>query len=138
MPFVKVFYPEIFYNKENLEKVSEGIHQSLIEHFNIPEDDYFQMFFPYQANHFFYNSFYLLEEGKKRDGDMIYVSITCGPGRTIKEKSNLYHSISVNISNYFSISNTDIFITLHETPAENWSFGQGIPQLVTIKEENKG
>jgi phenylpyruvate tautomerase PptA (4-oxalocrotonate tautomerase family) len=66
---------------------------------------------------------------------MIHVSITCALGRTITQKRTLYRSISEAFYNHLSISTTDIFITLNETAAENWSFGQGIAQMVTIKEE---
>lgn len=65
---------------------------------------------------------------------MIHVSITCGPGRTIQQKRNLYQSISEAFYNHLNISTTNIFITLNETSAENWSFGQGIAQMVTMKE----
>ncbi|MRB73523.1 tautomerase family protein, partial [Bacillus thuringiensis] len=50
MPFVSVYYPEGLSNKEELKKVSNSIHKSLIEHFEIPEKDYFQMFVPYPPN----------------------------------------------------------------------------------------
>lgn len=53
MPFVKIYYPENILNEEELEKMGECIHLSLIEHFNIPENDYFQMFLPYQQNKFY-------------------------------------------------------------------------------------
>ena len=46
-------------------KNGECIHLSLIEHFNIPENDYFQMFLPYQQNKFLYNPYYLLEREKR-------------------------------------------------------------------------
>ncbi|MCU5522809.1 tautomerase family protein, partial [Bacillus cereus] len=46
MPFVKIYYSENILNEEELEKMGECIHLSLIEHFNIPENDYFQMFLP--------------------------------------------------------------------------------------------
>ncbi|AKR39039.1 tautomerase family protein [Bacillus cereus] len=134
MPFVSVYYPEGLSNKEELKKVSNSIHKSLIEHFEIPENDYFQMFFPYPPNQFFYDPYYLLEEEKKRTENILHVSITCGPGRTINQKKRLYQSISRAISNHLNISTTDIFIILNETSAENWSFGQGVAQLVNMRE----
>lgn len=135
MPFVNVYYHENILNKEELKKIGECIHLSLIEHFNIPENDFFQMFLPYQQNHFLYNPYYLLERGKKRTENMIYVSITCGRGRTIKQKRDLYQSISLKVSECSRIKSADIFITLNETAAENWSFGQGMAQLVKAKGE---
>lgn len=64
---------------------------------------------------------------------MIHVSITCGPGRTVQQKKGLYQSISFEVSECSNVKVTDIFITLHETAAENWSFGQGMAQLVKMK-----
>ncbi len=137
MPFVNVYYPEGQLNKEELKKVSNSIHRSLIEHFKIPENDYFHLFLPYPSNQFFYDPFYLLEGEKKRTDKMIHVSITCAPGRTINQKRNLYQSISEAFYHHLNISTTDIFITLNETSAENWSFGQGIAQMVNMKEEKE-
>lgn len=133
MPFVKIYYPENILNKEGLKNIGECIHLSLIEHFNIPENDYFQMFLPYQKNHFLYNPYYLLERGEKRTENMIYISITCGPGRTVQQKKSLYQSVSLKISECSGEKDSDVFITLNETSAENWSFGQGLAQLVKVK-----
>jgi len=135
MPFINVYYPEYLLNNNELKKVSNSIHQSLIEHFQIPEADYFQLFSPYSSHQFFYDSQYLLENGKKRTDKMIYISITCGEGRTIRQKTNLYQSIAQRLYDYSNIPTNDIFITLNETSAENWSFGQGIAQMVNLREE---
>ncbi|WP_349346383.1 tautomerase family protein [Priestia megaterium] len=135
MPFVNVYYSEYQLNDKELKKVSNFIHQSLIQHFHIPKDDYFQLFLPYPPQHFFYDSQYLLENGEKRTDQMIYISITCGQGRTIQQKKKLYQSIAEELSTYLNISTNNIFITLNETPLENWSFGQGIAQMVNQKEE---
>lgn len=137
MPFVNVYYPEGQLNKEELKKVSNSIHHSLIEHFKIPENDYFHLFLPYPSDQFFYDPHYLLEGEKKRTDKMIHVSITCAPGRSINQKRNLYQSISEAFYNHLNISTTDIFITLNETSAENWSFGQGIAQMINMKEEKE-
>ncbi len=135
MPFVNVYYSEYQLNDKELKKVSNFIHQSLIQHFYIPKDDYFQLFLPYPPQHFFYDSQYLLENGEKRTDQMIYISITCGQGRTIQQKKKLYQSIAEELSTHLNISTNNIFITLNETPLENWSFGQGIAQMVNQKEE---
>ncbi|HDR8406485.1 TPA: tautomerase family protein, partial [Bacillus cereus] len=91
---------------------------------------YFQMFLPYPSHQFFYNSSYLLKGSLKRSNNMIYISITCGPGRTINQKKDLYKAIATSTANILQISTADVFITLHETPMENWSFGQGIAQML--------
>jgi hypothetical protein len=106
-----------------------------MEHFKIPENDYFQMYLPYPSDQFYFDPHYPLENGQKRTEKMIHVSITCGPGRTIDQKRGLYQSIVMAFHQLFAISTTDIFITLNETSVENWSFGSGKAQMVAMKEE---
>lgn len=137
MPFVNVYYPEGLLNKEEIKIISHTIHHSLIEQFKIPEDDYFHICLPYPSEQFFYDPSYLLEGGYKRSNKMIHISITCAPGRTINQKKNLYQSISKAIFNQLNISTADVFITLNESSVENWSFGQGIAQMVNTKEEKE-
>jgi phenylpyruvate tautomerase PptA (4-oxalocrotonate tautomerase family) len=108
-----------------------------MDHFQVPEKDYFQMYFPYQADHLFFDPSYLLENGETRTEKMIHIVITCGPGRTNVQKKNLYHSIANAISDHLNIPAADIFIILNETPVENWSFGQGIAQLMNMKKERR-
>lgn len=86
MPFVTVYHPEELFDNTLLKNVSNQIHHSLVEHFNILENDYFQMFLPYPPHQLFYDSFYLLEDSTKRSHNMIYVSIMREPGRTINQK----------------------------------------------------
>lgn len=45
MPFVNVYYHENILNEEELKKIGECIHLSLINHFNIPENDFLKCFY---------------------------------------------------------------------------------------------
>ena len=56
-------------------------------------------------------------------------------GKNGATEKDLYQSVSLKIAEYSDIKTSDIFITLNETAAENWSFGQGIAQMVKIKEK---
>ncbi|MCM3538184.1 tautomerase family protein [Priestia endophytica] len=135
MPFVHVYYPKSQGEEKELQKVSEEIHKSLITYFNIPAEDYFQLFSPYDLGQFYYHFNYLLEHKAKRTDKMILVSITCAPGRTVQQKTGLYQAIADAFNEHFNIPIENIFITLNETHRENWSFGQGKAQMISIKEE---
>ena len=74
------------------------------------------MFVPYQQNHFLYDPYYLLGRGEKRTENMMYVSITCGPGRTIKQKRDLYQSISLRVSECSSIKVQTFLLHLTRQP----------------------
>lgn len=135
MPFVHVYYPKSQWEEKELREVSEEIHKSLMIYFNIPTEDYFQLFSPYALGQFYYHSNYLLEHKAKRTDRMILVSITCASGRTAEQKTGLYQAIADAFKEYLNIPIENIFITLNETHRENWSFGQGKAQMISIKEE---
>lgn len=42
MPFVRVSYLENKYDAEQLPNISRDIMSALVEHFNVPEDDFFK------------------------------------------------------------------------------------------------
>lgn len=63
-----------------------------------------------------------------------FPSITCGQGRTIEQKKKLHQSIAEGLHTDLDLSTNNIFITVNETTLENWSFGQGIAQMVNQKE----
>ncbi|MED1203278.1 tautomerase family protein [Heyndrickxia acidicola] len=134
MPFVHVYYSEdLSIKQEKLKKISLDIHYALMEHFNVPEKDYFQLFIPYPSHNMFVDPSYLLENGEERTENMLHIAITCGPGRTIEQKKSLYQALATSVSKRLNISAADVFITLNETPLENWSFGQGVAQMVKDK-----
>jgi phenylpyruvate tautomerase PptA (4-oxalocrotonate tautomerase family) len=135
MPLLQVYYHEGLLEKKVLKQISEQVHAHLITYFHIPKEDYFQLYIPYPSGQFFYDPNYLLPEGTKRTENLIYFALTCGPGRTFEQKKALYHAIAASVNKLTSISTADVFITLNETAAENWSFGQGLAQMV--KERNE-
>ncbi len=53
MPFIRVSYRENHYDTKQLSIISETIMKALVQHFNVPEDDYFQVFHAHKASEFF-------------------------------------------------------------------------------------
>ncbi len=126
MPFVQIYLPESF-SGEQRKTISLSVQQSLIEIFNVPEDDYFQVINPLQKDNLIYPPSYL---NIPHTANMTYIYITCGTGRTKEMKQALYASIAGKIAAGAQISIDDVFILLNEIPWENWSFGQGEAQML--------
>lgn len=126
MPFINIYLPEN-YSRELKKKISHSVHESLIEIFNIPENDYFQVIHPVSPENLMFPDRYL---GISHSPDLIYIHIICGSGRTVERKELLYSVIVHKISGRTHISENDIIIVLNETPLENWSFGQGKAQMI--------
>ena len=126
MPFVNIYLPEVF-PRELKNKISLSVHESLMEIFNIPEDDYFQIIHQVSSEDLIFPDCYL---GIRHTPNLMYIQIICGPGRTVEMKKSLYSVISTKISERTHVLSNDIIIVLNETSLENWSFGQGKAQMI--------
>ncbi|WP_240455853.1 tautomerase family protein [Virgibacillus sp. Bac332] len=56
--------------------------------------------------------------------------MTCGSGRTQKQKQLLYKELSNQLSMKCNVSTEDVFVVLIETGLKNWFFGEGLAQMV--------
>ncbi|MCY7710998.1 tautomerase family protein [Bacillus safensis] len=128
MPFVKVSYMEDEYDKESLTSISQTIMKALMKEFQVPQKDYFQVFSSHKKEEFFYDPHYLVRH--ERDHRLLYIQITCGSGRTEGQKQSLYKEIADQLYNKLHISKENVFIILIETGLENWSFGEGLAQMI--------
>lgn len=126
MPFVQIFLPERF-SSGNKTAISRSVHESLMESFHIPEDDYFQVIQPLAQENILFPPGYL---GIKHSDSLIYIYITCAPGRTADMKQTLYVLIAEKIAQKTPVGKDDVIIVLNETARENWSLGQGIAQMI--------
>jgi phenylpyruvate tautomerase PptA (4-oxalocrotonate tautomerase family) len=126
MPFVKINLAQNLTEKVKKD-ISLSIHESLMAHFNIPADDYFQVIHEVRATDLLYPPAYM---NVPHSASMVYIEITASAGRTVEMKRALYRSIAEKIAARTPIAIDDVFIVLTETTLENWSFGQGIAQMI--------
>ncbi len=110
MPLVKISMLKIWDDKQKKE-ISDKIHESLVEAFKIPDDDYMHQIIEFEKNNYLYSA--------KRTEKYILVEMTIFPGRSKKAKKLLYENIVIKLAE-LKISPTDIIITLNELPLENW------------------
>lgn len=133
MPFVRISLLKTL-PSDAKDKISKAVHQSLMDEFNVPLDDYFHVIEELEATQLYYPKNYL---GIAHSGNMVYVQITAGSGRSYEQKEKLYAAIAKRIAAETLVSANDVIILLVENGGkENWSFGQGkIQNLSHIKTE---
>ncbi|REK75175.1 tautomerase family protein [Paenibacillus paeoniae] len=131
MPFIRVSYMEQQYESRQLEQISQTIMEALIQHFHVPEDDLFQVFHAHKREEFFYNRNYLNIE---RSNGLLFIQITCKSGRTVEQKRSLYDTLATKLSTAVPMRKEDVFIVLLETEFEDWSFGNGVAQMLQRRE----
>lgn len=111
-----------------VEALSNGVHQSLMETFNVPADDLFQIITEHAAQNSLVGPSTFL--GITHTADLVFVQITCAEGRTVEQKKALYAAMALHLSHETGIRQEDVIISLIETKRENWSFGNGLASFV--------
>ncbi|MBT2289374.1 tautomerase family protein [Paenibacillus albidus] len=127
MPFVRVSYLESKYDTQQLPIISRDIMYALVEHFNVPEDDFFQVFHAHKASEFYYSPNYL---NIKRTDGLLFIQITLKSGRSTEQKKSFYSKLAEMLSNTLNIRKEDVFVVLVDTEFEDWTFGNGIAQMI--------
>ena len=126
MPFVKINLAQNLTEKVKND-ISLSVHESLMAHFNVPADDYFHVIHEVRLTDLVFRSGHF---NVPHSNNLVFIEITARHGRTVEMKKALYHSIAEKIAARTPITMDDVFIVLTEVTAENWSFGQGLAQMV--------
>jgi phenylpyruvate tautomerase PptA (4-oxalocrotonate tautomerase family) len=127
MPFIRVSYLEQQYAADQLKQISLVIMDALVEHFNVPEDDFFQVYHAHRAAEFYYSNNYLNIE---RSSGLLFIQITLKSGRSMEQKKSFYAALADKLSTSVNVRTEDVFIVLVDTEFEDWSFGNGIAQML--------
>jgi phenylpyruvate tautomerase PptA (4-oxalocrotonate tautomerase family) len=106
--------------------VSRGVHRALVETFEVPEDDLFQILTEHNpGSELVRPQSYL---GIEYSDDLILIQLTVSDTRTVEQKKQLFARIASNLTESPRVRPQDVFINLVEVRKENWSFGNGLAQ----------
>jgi phenylpyruvate tautomerase PptA (4-oxalocrotonate tautomerase family) len=109
-------------------QVGQIIYQSLLDCFNVPKDDRFQIITEHPQAELQFDRNYL---GIHRSDNCIFVQITLNTGRTVEMKQRFYKAVVDALHETVKLRQEDVVINLVEVPKENWSFGNGEAQYVS-------
>lgn len=122
MPLVRIDMPAATTAAQQL-ALSDAVHQSLVDHFNVPLADKFQTLSGRQPGQLVCTPEYM---GVTHSDRVVFVQISCAPGRSVEQKRALYAAVASRIAASTDIAAADVIINLVETARENWSFGEGM------------
>ncbi|PSL47886.1 tautomerase-like protein [Chitinophaga niastensis] len=125
MPFVQIYLADHL-SKKNKKDISTAVHHSLVNIFNVPVDDYFQVIHAMPAEDIVSPDSYF---NVPHTNNLLYIRITAKTGRTVEMKKQLYQSIAAKIAATTPVSEDDVIIVLVENELADWSFGRGIAQM---------
>ena len=125
MPLIHTYLVE-GKSDEYIQKLRDGIHEALVETWNIPQNDRFQMFHEMKSSRF------LIDKTMwdvNRSDDVIVLHIASSP-RTTKMKLDFYKRLPEILHNKINLRPEDVFISIMSNTREDWSFGLGTAQLL--------
>lgn len=124
MPMTRIFM-KAGRSGEFKKKLMHELYLAMHESFDVPADDYFMSITEHDDETFYVSKDYMNIE---RSDDMVMIEITAKHGRTSEQKKELFKLISQRLSKNLEMREEDIFITIVENKAENWSMGMGRAQ----------
>jgi phenylpyruvate tautomerase PptA (4-oxalocrotonate tautomerase family) len=124
MPLVRIYLPDTT-SDEECSAISQIVHQALVDTFNVPMPDRFQILTRRTPHELICSEEFL---GVRHSAHVAFIQIFCAPGRSLEMKKALFSETARQASSQCSFSAADVIINLVETPRENWSFGNGLMQ----------
>lgn len=129
MPLVQIHLAKGKSDKK-IQMIADGIHESLVRAWKIPQTDRFQMIMEYKKSHFHFDP--KIWGVKRKNVVAIYITSV---KRSQIMKKKLYQEFVKILAKKANIRKEDIFVTIVTVQKEDWSFGNGIAQLLDPKEK---
>ncbi|HEY4827798.1 MAG TPA: tautomerase family protein [Solirubrobacteraceae bacterium] len=103
----------------------EEIYEAMRETVAIKEGDRFMAITEHDEDEFAYGPFL----GIDRSEDLVQIQVFWAPGKTVDAKLAMYKRIVERLGTNPGVRPGDVLISVMETAAENWSFGNGETQF---------
>ncbi|PSH69934.1 tautomerase family protein [Phyllobacterium brassicacearum] len=126
MPFTRISLIE-GKSPEYLKAVSDGLHQAMVEAFNVPADDRFQAIHQHRPNELIFDRNYF---GGPRSDDFIVFSITTGKPRDTATKKAFYKRLVALLGKSPGVRPEDIMIIVSTASRDEWSFSNGETRML--------
>ena len=125
MPLVRIDLHE-GYTKEEINNLSDAIHEVLVKTFSTPDKDRLHIFTEHKIGYIVAHDLGL---GYTRSEKVLFLQIV-QQGRTREQKQEMYGAMCARLE-VLGIQPADLLISVTENTKEDWSFGMGKAQFLT-------
>ncbi|QND48195.1 tautomerase family protein [Rhizobium lusitanum] len=112
---------------EYLKALSDNFHRAMVETFDVPPTDRFQAIHQLEPNELIFDRTYL---GGPRSDDYVFFHITIGKPRSTEVKKAFYRRLVTLLADAPGVRPEDVMINIVTTTREDWSFADGIAQMI--------
>jgi phenylpyruvate tautomerase PptA (4-oxalocrotonate tautomerase family) len=113
-----------------LRALSNSLHSALVEAFNVPEKDRFQVIHQHEPYELIFDRDY---EGGPRSDDFVLIAITAGKPRSTEMKQAFYRRLAERLAQAPGILPEDVMVVINTSLGDEWSFGSGKPVPSLLK-----
>jgi 4-oxalocrotonate tautomerase len=110
---------------EYKQALMDGIYEAMRETVAVKEGDRFMTISEHAEHEFSYGT--LL--GIDRSDDLVQIQVFWAPGKSVEARRKMYEKIVECLGADPGVRPQDVLISVVETAAENWSFGNGETQF---------
>jgi phenylpyruvate tautomerase PptA (4-oxalocrotonate tautomerase family) len=110
---------------EYKQALMDEIYEAMRETVAIKDGDRFMTITEHGEHEFAYGPFLGIDRGD----DLVQIQVFWAPGKTVEAKLSMYKRIVERLGANPGVRPADVLISVVETAAENWSFGNGETQF---------
>ena len=110
-----------------LRALSDSLHQALVEAFDVPPNDRFQVFDQREPGELVFDRNYL---GGPRSDDFTLFEITAGRPRSTETKKAFYRRLVALLAESPGLRPEDAMAIITTTGREDWSFANGVASMI--------
>lgn len=114
-------------SREHVRAIADGVHQALVESYNVPLADRFQLIHQHEREDLIYDPDYL---GIQRTDDVVFVHIVAGNWRDTATKQALYKAIADRLVVSPGLRREDVQVVISSNARDEWSFGNGVASYI--------
>ncbi|MEZ3498488.1 tautomerase family protein [Pantoea sp. KPR_PJ] len=121
MPLTRITLPQNS-SESHIAALSEILHRTLVETFDVPEQDRFQIFERLPASQRVYDRHYL--SGSRSDNFTLFM-LFAGKPRSTAQKAAFCHQLVQRLEQQLAIHPDDVMVVIQFNTLSDWSFSQG-------------
>ncbi|TSD89447.1 tautomerase family protein [Mycobacterium sp. KBS0706] len=112
---------------EYLRALSDSLHRALVEAFEVPPDDRFQIIHQHEPGELVFDLHYL---GGPRSDDFVLFQITAGRPRSTATKAAFYRRLVEGLAEVPGLRPEDVMVVISTTQLDDWSFAGGVASMI--------
>lgn len=131
MPLTRISLPDTYTDAER-QAISDGLHEALVQCFDVPRKDRFQIIEVLPARQLVMDPDYMAQEGRSKAALIFQVS--AGRPRTEAQRRSFYAELVKRLESSVGIRPADVMVVISTNQTAEWSFSQGIALSQCIEE----